>query len=420
MRFSRLITENGTNKRTVKKPIRHIVMIRPEAGGVAYVGQSCATELRARGFTVTELIGSDRESPAREGLRQIWARRSLIRSADIVHVELGATALCTFWLAFWAGVLRGDLVTVSHDGPLLVGSPGSGVMVTGPGVRDAIAHKVFARFLDRPLRALLRRRTMVWVTLAHESARQLHAIGYSPVVTVALGADAPTADRLPSQCDTVVYAGYIAPAKGLDRLVVACENLGSSSGLRLQIVGEPSSGSHGYAADLRDRLEKSGIPFSWEGWVDDSAFNAIIARAAIVVIPYRRSNPMSGVVVRAAVEGRPIIGTTVPAITGPMAEGLPCVRVDGDPEGLAKAIAELTADAEGRDELGRAAARWGATHCTWALHVDGLEVAYSRVTGDHSGHGANEPHLGASATWRPAEDVGLRQLPDERLGRAYE
>lgn len=170
MRFSRLITENGTNKRTVKKPIRHIVMIRPEAGGVAYVGQSCATELRARGFTVTELIGSDRESPAREGLRQIWARRSLIRSADIVHVELGATALCTFWLAFWAGVLRGDLVTVSHDGPLLVGSPGSGVMVTGPGVRDAIAHKVFARFLDRPLRALLRRRTMVWVTLAHESA----------------------------------------------------------------------------------------------------------------------------------------------------------------------------------------------------------------------------------------------------------
>ena len=222
---------------------------------------------------------------------------------------------------------------------------------------------------------------MVWVTLGRESTRQLHAIGYSPVVTVALGADAPTADRLPSQCDTVVYAGYIAPAKGLDRLVVACENLGSSTGLRLQIVGEPSSGSHGYAADLRHRLERSGIPFSWEGWVDDSVFNTIIARAAVVVIPYRRSNPMSGVVVRAAVEGRPIIGTPVPAITGPMADGLPCVLLeDGEPGTLANAIVGLAADAGRRDTLGRAAARWGASHCTWSRHVDELETAYAHVT----------------------------------------
>ncbi len=370
---------------------------------------------------MTELTGGDRGSPALEGLRQIWARRSWIRNADIVHVELGATAQSTFWLAFWTSVLRGDLVTVSHDGPLLVGSPGSGVMVTGPGVRTAIAHKVFARFLDRPLRALLRHRTMVWVTLGRESARQLHAIGHSPVVVAALGADAPTADRPPSQCDTVVYAGYIAPAKGLDRLVVACENLGSSTGLRLQIVGEPSTDSHGYAADLRHRLERSGIPFSWEGWVDDPAFNAIIARAAVVVIPYRRSNPMSGVVVRAAVEGRPIIGTLVPAITGPMAEGLPCIRVeDGHPDGLAKAIAELAADPRGRDELGRAAARWGATHCTWALHVDGLEAAYSHVTERRPGRGPNGRQQVATTTRRRAEDIGLRQSTDNRLGRAYE
>jgi glycosyltransferase involved in cell wall biosynthesis len=394
MRLSPL-HNNRTDQSTAETPIRQIVMIRPETGGVAYVARSCATELRARGVTVTELTGGDRGWPAREGLRQVWARRSWIRSADIVHVELGATALSTFWLALWASVLRGDLVTVSHDGPLLVGSPGSGVTVTGPGIRDAIAHKVFARFLDRPLRALLRRRTMVWVTLSRESARQFHAAAYSPVVTVALGADAPTADRLPSQCDTLVYAGYIAPAKGLDRLVVACEKLGWSTGLRLQIVGEPGSGDHCYATNLRHRLERSGTPFSWEGWVDDSAFNAIIARAAVVVIPYRRSNPVSGIVVRAAVEGRPIIGTPVPAITGPMAEGLPCVRVeDGGPEGLAKAIAELASDEGCRDELGRAAARWGATHCTWALHVDGLEAAYSHVTGAWRGPEVREKHLG--------------------------
>ena len=362
----------------MNSPIRQVVMIRPESGGIAYVARSCATELHARGVVVTELTGRDRGSPARDGLRQIWKRRSWIRSADVVHVELGTTAVSTFWLALWASVLRGDLVTVTHDGALLVGSPGSGVMVTGPGIRDAIAYKVFARLLDRPLRAFLGSRTRVWVTLCRDSARQLRAAGYSPVVTVALGADAPTADRPPSRCDTVVYAGYIAPAKGLDRLVAAWESLGSSIGLRLRIVGSPGSGEHGYAADLRHQLERSGNTFSWDGWVDDSAFNAIIARAAVVVIPYRQSNPVSGIVVRAAVEGRPIVGTSVPAITGPMADGLPCMRVeDGDLEGLAGAIAELAADARRRDELGEAAARWGATHCTWALHVDGLEAAYT-------------------------------------------
>ena len=404
---------------TVEAPIRRIVMIRPETGGVGYVAQSCATELRARGVTVIELTGGDRGSPALVGLRQIWARRSWVRGADIIHVELGATAQSTFWLAFWASAVRGDLVTVSHDGPLLVGSPGSGVMVTGPGFRDAIAHKVFARLLDRPLRALLRRRTIVWVTLGRESAGQLQATGCSPVVVAALGADPPSAHRPPSQCDTVVYAGYIAPAKGLDRLVAACENLGSSTGLKLQIVGEPSSGSHGYAADLRRRLERSGIPFSWEGWVDEPAFNTIIARAAVVVIPYRRSNPMSGVVVRAAVEGRPIIGTLVPAITGPMAAGLPCIGVeDGEPEGLAKAIAGLAADPGGRDELGGAAARWGATHCTWALHVDGLEAAYSHVAERRPDHRPPGRHLFATTTRRRTEDIGLRPLPDNRFRKS--
>ncbi len=379
--MSRLPEGNRINERAVEPPTYRVVMIRPKTGGVAYVAGCCAAELRARGVVVAELTGGDRGSPAREGLRQVWARRSLIRSANIVHVELGLTALSTFWLALWAGFLRGDLVTVSHDGPRLVGSPGSGVIVTGPGLRDAIASKVFARLLDRPLRAFVRRRTAVWVTLSRESARQLEGVGCSPVVTVAHGADAPTADRPPSQCDTVVYAGYIAPAKGLDRLVVACENLGSTTGLRLQIVGEPGAGDHGYAADLQHRLERSGTPFSWEGWVDDTTFNTIIARAAMVVIPYRRSNPVSGILVRAAVEGRPIVGTPVPAVTGPMDDGLPCVRVeDDDPEGLSKAIAELAADSSRRDAVGLATARWGATHCTWAIHVDGLENAYSRTS----------------------------------------
>ena len=376
--------ENGAATNGEDTAIHHVVLIRPETGGVAYVARSCATELRARGTIVTELIGREGGWPLGGGLRRVWAHRSSIRSADIVHVELGVTALSTFWLALWASLLRGDLVTVSHDGPQVVGAPGSGVIIQGPGVRDAVAHKVLARFLDHPLRVLLRRRTRIWATLSEESARQLDAAGYSPVVTVALGADAPTGTPLPSQCDTIVYAGYIAPAKGLDLLVDACEILGSSTGLRLQVVGQPGSGEQQYAATLRRRLEQSGTPFAWEERVDDAEFNAIIARAAVVVVPYRRSNPASGIVVRAAAEGRPIVGTPVPAITAPMSEGLPCVLLDhADPGSLAKALAELAADAKLRDELGQAAAHWAAAHCTWQRHVDGLQAAYAHIPPGH-------------------------------------
>ena len=40
-----------------------------------------------RGVVVTELTGRDRGSPARDGLRQIWKRRSWIRSADVATLN---------------------------------------------------------------------------------------------------------------------------------------------------------------------------------------------------------------------------------------------------------------------------------------------------------------------------------------------
>ena len=204
--------------------------------------------------------------------------------------------------------------------------------------------------------------------------------GYAPVVRVAYGADPPGDHPPPSRCDSVVYAGYIAPAKGLDRLVAAYEALGSSTGLRLHVVGQPGAGDHDYAADLRRRLERSGAAFTWQERLDDAAFNEVIAHAAVVVIPYRRSNPISGIVIRAAVEGRPIVGTPVPAITGPIADGLPCVLLeDGEPDSVAAALTSLAADAGQRDSLGHAAACWGASRCSWSRHVDGLEAAYARA-----------------------------------------
>jgi glycosyltransferase involved in cell wall biosynthesis len=359
--------------------IRSVVMIRPGAGGVAHVARSCAGELRARGVEVTELVGVDQGSPAVGGLRRVWRHRGELRTADVVHLELGITAVPAFWIGAWAGILRGGFVTIVHDDSRLVLAPGSGLMRTAPGWRDALAHKVLALVLDRPLRAWMARRTKVWVSLSQRARSGLEASGLTPALSVEHGADPPTAQFPPSLGDSVVYAGFISPAKGLDVLVDAWEKVGMATSLRLVVVGSPAPSCRRYADGLRARLAAMDAPVTWKGWVDDDDFHAAIATAAVVVVPYRRSNPLSGIVIRAAVEGRAIVGTAVPAVTDFLEDGVTGVVVQADnADQLAEALLRLAADPRARDDLGRACARWAADHCTWVRQVDQLLGAYRR------------------------------------------
>jgi glycosyltransferase involved in cell wall biosynthesis len=366
-------------------PIRHVVVIRPDQGGIAYVAGATVVELRARGTDVTELVGDDEGSPALDGLRTVWRNRDRIRAADVVHVELGRTALAAFWIGIWASLLRGDLVTVLHDGPTVVTAPGSGVIHTRPGRRDAVAHKLFAPVLDRPLRQLLQRRTRCWVALSDRSRSDLASAGLAPVVVIPLGADPPGATRPPSEGDSVVFAGFIAQSKGIDTLLDAWEEVGPTTGLRLHILGGHRRQYDGYVAGLRARVEASGTDVTWHGRVDDGELDATISGAAIVVLPYLTSNPVSGILVRALVAGRPVVATSVPAFVDMVEDGVTGVIVEpGDVPGLAKAIAGLAHDAPARDELGGAAAAWAARHCTWTAQVDALETAY-RTGADRRG-----------------------------------
>jgi glycosyltransferase involved in cell wall biosynthesis len=344
---------------------------------VAYVTSACVAELRARGVEVTELVGQDGGSPALDGLRTVWRNRGPIRQAAVVHLEVGLTALSTFWIGLWVSLLRRDLVTVVHDGPSIVKSPGSGVIRTSAGRRDAVAHKVFAPVLDRPLRAMVRRATQCWVTYSERARDELEGAGLQPVRVVPLGADPPTASSPPSMGKTVVFAGYIAQSKGIDVLLDAWETVSAHTDLQLIIVGGERRHYVSYAESLRQRIETTDLPVEWSGWVSDDVLARTIAEAAIVVLPYRTSNPVSGILVRAAVEGRAIVATAVPAFVDMLEDGITGMIVEpGNVDGLARAIATLAADDEARDALGQAAASWAAVHCTWSGHVDALEEAY--------------------------------------------
>jgi len=359
---------------------RRVVVIRPAVGGIAFVAGAGADVVRARGSDVVELVGQEGGSPALDGARKVWAHRRHIRNADVVHVEVGVTAVSTFWLALWACVLGARPVTVLHDGPVIVRAPGSGLIRTRSGRRDAVAHKLLAPLIDRPLRAWLVRRTRTWVTLTERARREVAAAGLGPVVVVPLGADPPTATVPPSACTTVVFAGFISPAKGLDVLVDAWEAVGEATGLRLVVVGDPGRQHADYASGLRSRLSGMAAPSAWEGWVtEEQAFHAAIADAAIVVLPYRASNPASGILIRAVVEGRAVLGTAVPAVEDFVDDGVSASVVPCDDVGaLARALLELARDPSARDALGAAAGSWASRHCTWPAYAGHLLDAWAR------------------------------------------
>jgi len=349
-------------------------VIRPEVGGIAFVAAAGADVVRATGADVLELVGRQGGSPALDAARLVWANRHHIRTADVVHVEVGVTAVSTFWIAVWACALGARPVTVLHDGSVIVRAPGSGLIRTRPGRRDAIAHKLLAPAVDRPLRAWLAWRTRTWVTLTERARRDVAAAGLRPVAVVPLGADPPTATSPPSECTTVVFAGFISPAKGLDLLVDAWEEVGEATGLRLVVVGDPGRQNAEYASGLRARLAGSAAPSTWEGWVtDEDAFHTAIAEAAVVVLPYRRSNPASGILIRAVVEGRAVLGTAVPAVEDFVVDGVSAAVVPcDDAEALADSLLELARDPSARDALGAAAGAWASEHCTWQAYSDRL------------------------------------------------
>src|SRR5262249_4499285 len=124
---------------------------------------------------------------------------------------------------------------------------------------------------------------------------------------------------------------------------------------------------------LRERGPSSPHAPVWLGAVDDATFADLFRTAALVVVPYRDSNPASGIVVRAMVEGRAILATRAPAAVDALTDGREGVLVaPGSVSELTDGLRRLVHDPQLRDRLGAAAQARAATRFTWRRHVDGL------------------------------------------------
>ncbi len=137
-----------------------------------------------------------------------------------------------------------------------------------------------------------------------------------------------------------------------------------------------------YESRLRDLASRLPGPPTWLGFVSDDEFARLVADAAVVVAPYRRSNPASGLLVRAMVEGRAVVATRVPAALDCLEDGVSGLLVEpDDPQALAEALELLVDDPALRDRLGAAAAQSAAERFTWPRYLAKLTDAYRLAIG---------------------------------------
>jgi glycosyltransferase involved in cell wall biosynthesis len=358
---------------------QRILAIGPSRGGVADAFEASVGALRARGHRVDVLTVPVSPAAARDGIRAARRARAALDRADVVHIEFGANDAEVVWFALAAVRRRSDCVLVAHDHPELVHAPAAALLPSTRRRTRALGHRVLSPRLDARLVGALVARAGVLVGFGDAAASSRQAAGARAVATIVHGAAPATlTPRPPSQGDSILFAGYIGPSKGVDVLLAAWRRSRHELALPLVLAGAAHPPHDAWLATLQHDLGPGPNPPQLLGAVRSPAdFQALIERAAIVVLPYRSSNPASGILVRAMSAGRAIVATRVPATTGVLRDGDNGLLVaPGDVNALVEALARLSGDGPLRDRLGSAAARTARSAFSTDLHVDGLQVAY--------------------------------------------
>jgi glycosyltransferase involved in cell wall biosynthesis len=173
-------------------------------------------------------------------------------------------------------------------------------------------------------------------------------ISHSDAVRIHAPTDRASARRrlgIPLGEAALVAPGFIHPGKGFDRAVVAFRDADAGAGGRLYIVGsvkDPIPTNVAHARLLRElAAHVPGVELV-ERFVDDEEFDAWIAAADAVVLPYRESWS-SGVLARAQAMGTPAVLMKVGGLTE---QASPRDVVVSDDEELTKAIAQIASQRE--------------------------------------------------------------------------
>jgi glycosyltransferase involved in cell wall biosynthesis len=281
-------------------------------------------------------------------IARMWLRLRRL-DPDIVHVQwLPLPRLDLRWLRRLAAS-RPTVFTAHHALP-----------------RDAgAAMDARLRVYEAVARVVVHSRGVLEELVALGVARERLAYIPHPVFATAAGG-LPG----PPSGSTLLFFGLLRAYKGLDVLVRA---LPLVPGARLVVAGDPLDP----VEPVRRLAQETGVAdrIEWRlGFLPDAEVDALMREAAVVVLPYRRTDA-SGVLATAIGHGRPAVVSDVGSLGETVRDfGAGEVVTPGDHEALAAACALLLGDAHRL-----AAAYRGALAAREALTWDAAAEAHERV-----------------------------------------
>lgn len=171
-----------------------------------------------------------------------------------------------------------------------------------------------------------------------------------------------------------VYAGRLAPEKGVDVLVRAIGT--TSPGIELDIAGDGPSRSalEGLAAQVAPGRVR------FHGRLDKPILAALITSSRAMVVPSRWHENQPMTILESFAAGVPVVVTDLGGMPELVRDGIEGRIVPpNDPEALARVLAELAADPDGALVMGARASDRFAADFTVEAHLEGLTALYAEV-----------------------------------------
>ena len=221
----------------------------------------------------------------------------------------------------------------------------------------------------RQRRRLLARMQVACVS---EMLRQRFCEGLPAGAEVALLPNCIDLARMPAaprvRDPVILFVGRIVADKGADGFVSACASiLPRLAGWRAEMIGAdrfaPDSPETPFLAALRPAAEAAGIRL--HGYLPHDTVLHAMARAAIVVVPSRWSEPFGMTALEALASGAPLIVSPRPGLLEVVGDAALIV----EPEALAPAVLRLAGDAALRSSLSERA----------RLRAAGFDVVVARA-----------------------------------------
>lgn len=262
----------------------------------------------------------------------VRALRAAARDADLVHVH---------WLA-------GALVARFAGKPFVVtlhGTPSAGRFED---LKLAARRPGLVRFLLRPARSV--------ICVSQPLADAIEACGIETARFIPNGVELQQRDSGEADEPYVLYAGRLAPEKGIRELVEA------TAGMNLVVAGD---------GPLRELVPAA------RGFVPHDELVRLYEQAAVVVCSsYGEGLPLC--VIEAMAYGRPVVATTVGGIPQLVDDGKTGFLVPpGDAQALRAALERVLADRDARRRMGRAGRAKIARLCSWDRVTDATLEAYA-------------------------------------------